>query len=48
MTSGPNELKPTLQRLINGNASEADRNSGVTLYGRQINRTLKWSFRAAA
>jgi hypothetical protein len=27
MTSGPNELKAALQRLIDGNASEADRNA---------------------
>ena len=27
MTSCPNELKATLQRLINGNASEADRDA---------------------
>src|SRR4026209_1800712 len=40
MTSGPNELKAALQRLIDGNASEADReavrtalNAGVLVTG---------------
>lgn len=40
MTSGPNELRPALQRLIDGNASEADRdavrtalNTGVLVTG---------------
>ena len=40
MTSGPNELKAALQRLIDGNASEADRdavrtalNTGVLVTG---------------
>src|SRR5215212_9018043 len=35
MTSGPNELKAALQRLIDGNASEADRDE-VMLIDREI------------
>ncbi|MCA1579217.1 MAG: hypothetical protein LC794_17855 [Acidobacteria bacterium] len=33
MTSGPNELKTALQRLIDGNASEADRDAMRTQDG---------------